>query len=113
MPGPEYIAALGVANRFLNVWQTQDYEKGLLLLDDAAKHQMSEERLQGYFSPHPPAERACEIGRGVKLKDGRYSFPVALLEKLSGEVRKPVHPRTSHIIVSKAGKDDWVVDKLP
>jgi hypothetical protein len=109
----EYIAALGVANRFLDSWQTQDYEKGLLLLGVAAKHQMPEDRLQVYFSPHPPTERACEIGRGKKLKDGRYSFPLTLLETASGQDPKAIRPRASHVIVSKAGKDDWVIDKLP
>ena len=109
----DYVAALGVANRFLDAWQTQDYEKGLLLLSATAKRQMPEEQLQVYFSPHPAPERACEIGRGKKLKDGRYSFPVNLMETASGQDHKPTHPRASHIIVIKAGKDDWVVDKLP
>ena len=109
----DYVSALAVANRFLNAWQTQDIEKGLILLTDSAKHQTSEEHLQTFFSPGGDTQRAYELRGGNKLKDGRYSFPVTLLEIVSAQEHKWTHPRYSRIFVIKAGKDDWVIDKLP
>jgi hypothetical protein len=66
--------------------------------------------LQSFFSPTPGTQQAFEISRGKKLRPGRYSFPVILLETSPGEA---VHRRFSHIIVTRAGKDEWTVDKLP
>lgn len=99
----DYVSALGTANRFLQAWQAQDHESGLLMLTDNAKKLTSEEKLEQLFSSGTPA--GFEIGRGKRLKDGRYNFPVTLF----------VHsrPRTSQIIVIKSGKDDWAVDKAP
>ena len=99
----DYVSALGTANRFLQAWQGQDHEAGLLMLTDTAKKLSSEEKLEQLFSPGTPA--GFEIGRGRRLKDGRYSFPVTLF------VRS--RPRTSQIIVIKGGKDDWAVDRVP
>jgi hypothetical protein len=107
----EYVAALACANRFLMAWQTQDHENGIILLTDAAKHQVSEDRLQAFFAPGASIQQGYEIGRGKKLKAGRYSFPVTLLE--IGPDHKWVHPRFSQIIVVNTGKDDWAIDKLP
>jgi hypothetical protein len=106
----EYVSALAAANQFLHAWQAQDHEAGLVMLTDAAKHHTSEDRLQSFFSPTPGTQQAFEISRGKKLRPGRYSFPVILLETSPGEA---VHRRFSHIIVTRAGKDEWTVDKLP
>lgn len=107
----EYVAALASANRFLSAWQTQDHEAGIILLTDAAKHQVSEDRLQAFFGPGSSIQQGYEISRGKKLKIGRYIFPVALFE--IGPDHKWVHPRFSQIIVVNTGKDDWAIDKLP
>ena len=107
----EYVAALACANRFLTAWQTQDHETGILLLTDAAKHQISEDRLQAFFAPGSAIQQGYEISRGKKLKPGRYTFPVALFE--IGPDHKWVHPRFTQIIVVNSSKDDWAVDKLP
>ena len=109
----DYVLALAAANHLLNAWETQDSERGLVLLTDAAKHQSSEDRLQAFFSPSSATQRAHEIRGGKKLKDGRYGFPVTLFEIAAGQERKWTHPRFSRILVIKAGKDDWVIDKLP
>ncbi len=106
----DYISALAAANQFLHAWQAQDHEVGLLMLTDAAKQHTSEDRLQNFFSPASGTQQAFEIGRGKKLKPGRYSFPVALMETSPGHA---VHRRFSHITVTRAGKEDWAVDKLP
>src|SRR5713226_7089281 len=105
-----YIAALAAANRFLQAWQNQDHETGLLMLTDTAKHHTSEDRLQEFFSPGPATQQAFEISRGKKLKPGRYTFPVALFE--IREDQKWIRPRFSQIIVIRTGKDDWAIDKL-
>jgi len=105
------VAALACANRFLTAWQTQDHETGILLLTDAAKHQISEDRLQAFFAPGSAIQQGYEISRGKKLKPGRYTFPVALFE--IGPDHKWVHPRFTQIIVVNSSKDDWAVDKLP
>jgi hypothetical protein len=106
----EYVSALAAANQFLHAWQAQDHEAGLVMLTDAAKHHTSEERLQNFFSPVSGTQQAFEISRGKKLQPGRYSFPVILLETAPGGT---AHRRISHIIVTRTGKDEWTVDKLP
>jgi hypothetical protein len=109
---PGYISALAAANRFLQAWQTQDHEIGLLMLTDAAKQQITEGRLRTLFSPGPSVQQAFEIHRGKRLKDGRYSFPVVLFEVIP-VVRRSHHPRSSQIVVIRTGTDDWAIDKLP
>ncbi len=107
----DYISALATANRFLHAWRSQDHEAGLVMLTDAAKHRTSEGRLLAFFSPPAATHQAFEISSGKKLKDGRYSFPIALFEIAPGHGR--THPRFSEIIVIRTGKDDWAIDKLP
>ena len=106
----EYVAALAAANQFLHAWQAQDHEAGLVMLSDATKQHTSEERLQSFFAPASGAQQAFELDRGKRLKPGRYSFPVVLLVSAPG---RAVHRRFSHIIVTRAGKEEWAVDKLP
>jgi hypothetical protein len=103
----EYAAALSTANWFLHAWQNQDQEAGLIVLTDAAKQHNTQEGLETFFAPGKGA--AYEIGHGKKLKAGRYSFPVVLYQNKSGSSAT----RHSQVIVSKSGKDDWAVDKLP
>ena len=106
-----YVFALSAANRFLQAWQTQDHEAGLLLLTDSAKHVISEEKLETMFSPEAPVHRGYQIARGKKLSNGRYTFPVILFEAMGG--RKPLRTRNSQIIAVQTGKDDWAIDRLP
>jgi len=104
----DYVPALAAADRFLHAWQAQDQEDGLMMLTDEAKQHWSEERLQEFFSAGENA--AYQISGGKKLKAGRYAFPVGLLSsELHGQVRK----RFSEIIVTRTGRQDWAVDKLP
>jgi hypothetical protein len=107
----EYVAALATANRFLTAWQTQDPQTGIILLTDAAKRQVSEDRLQAFFAPGSEVQEGYEINRGKKVAAGSYIFPVALFE--IGPDRKLAHPRFSQIVVVNTGRDDWAIDKLP
>jgi len=107
----DYVAALSAADRFLQAWQTQDHEAGLLLLTDSAKHVTSEDQLEKMLSPGTSTPRGYQIARGKKLSAGRYSFPVTLYE-VTGP-HKPPHIHNSQIIVVHTGKDDWAIDKLP
>jgi hypothetical protein len=107
----EYVSALGGANNFLHAWQSQDHETSLLMLTEAAKRNLSEDRLQDFFSPGSSTQRSYEISRGKKLAAGRFEFPVALFEINSAH--KWTHPRFSQIVMLKTGKEEWSVDKLP
>src|SRR5580704_2936620 len=87
----DYVSALATANRFLHAWQVQDHETGVLLMTDAAKQHSSEDRLDAFFSAGDSIEEGFEIAHGKKLQAGRYRFPVALWQTISGKNRKP-HP---------------------
>jgi hypothetical protein len=106
----EYIAALATANRFLQAWQSQDQETGILLLSDKVKGQTAEEHLQSLFSRADNAQEAYEISGGRKLKAGRYIFSVALFNSRNGTW---MQRRSSRMIVTRVGENDWAVDKLP
>jgi len=107
----EYVSALGGANNFLHAWQSQDHETTLLMLTETAKQNLSEDRLQEFFSPGSSTQRSYEISHGKKLAAGRFEFPVALFE-LNSE-HKWARPRFSQIVMIKTGKEEWSVDKLP
>ena len=110
-----YVAALGAANRFLQAWQNQDHETGLLMLTDDAKEHSSEDHLESFFASG--GDSAYEIARGRKMKDGRYSFPVTLFPfrpvPLHPGAARPDRPQKSAIVVVQAGKDEWAIDRLP
>lgn len=103
---PAYAAALAAANRFLHAWQTEDHETGIMMLTDGAREQLSRERLQEFFSPGPDA--AFEIQRG-KHVNGEYVFPVVLFGLSESDARA----HAGSVVITKLGKDDWAVDKLP
>lgn len=105
-----YIAALAAANRFLQAWQNQDHETGLLMLTDTAKQHSSEDRLEWFFSSG--AEAAYEIARGKKMKAGRYAFPITLFPFHSG-ISNSDRPQKSEMVVVRTGKDEWAIDRLP
>jgi hypothetical protein len=112
---PGYVSALAAANRFLQAWQNQDHETGLLMLTDTAKELGSEERLELFFSSGsgtPGSDTAYEIARGKKLKPGRYVFPVTLFASRS-TTNKSDRPQKSEIVVVLTGKNEWAIDKLP
>jgi hypothetical protein len=104
---PGYSSALATANRFLHAWQTQDHETGIMMLSDAARQRVSPDQLQEFFSP--AASAAFEIEHGKRLNAGEYAFPVVLF----GLARSHDRAHICRIVVIRAGKDDWAVDKLP
>ncbi len=122
---PDYVVALATANRFLQAWQTGNLADGMVLVSDGIRHSQNAAQLEQFFSS--ATDRAFEIGAGRRNR-GRYSFPVTLVslkeaagmagaassksgsQALSGRV---LSRRTSEIILVNAGKNDWVVDKLP
>jgi hypothetical protein len=105
-----YVSALGAANRFLQAWQNQDNETGLLMLTDDAKQHSSEDRLEVFFSSG--ADAAYEIARGKRMKGGRYAFPVTLFPFQSGTTGA-ARPQKSQIVVVRTGKGEWAIDRLP
>jgi hypothetical protein len=103
---PAYGPALAAANRFLHAWQTQDHETGIMMLTDSARQHASREQLQAFFSSG--ADAAFEIQRGKRLNEAGFVFPVVLFDSASSP-----QPHFCRIIIVRAGKDDWAVDKLP
>lgn len=103
---PAYSSALAAANRFLHAWQDHDHEAGILMLADSGRQNASPDSLQSFFSPGPDA--AYEIARGQRVKAGEYEFPLVLF----GSSATP-HPRPCKLLIVRAGKADWVVEKLP
>jgi hypothetical protein len=109
----DYVIALATADRFLHAWQTDDEEAGILMLTDQVKQQSSEDAVHYFFSSSESARASYEIGHGRKLAHGRYEFPVALFLTPSRSGPRRTHAQTSALIVVKAGKADWAIDKLP
>jgi hypothetical protein len=107
---PDYALALAAANRFLHAWQNNDVETGVLLLTDGARKHTSESGLRQLLAGST-TPRGFEIARGRRLRPGRYAFPVVLVERsVDGRSSRQ---RSCEIVIVRAGKDDWAVDKLP
>ncbi len=107
---PDYIHALATANHFLQAWQSQDHETAILLLSDRLKQRSPDALLDG-LTTSSACPQSFEIGRGKKLAPGRYQFPIALFQTPSKT--KWTRPQTAALVVVKAGKSDWAIDKLP
>jgi len=107
---PDYVYALATANHFLHAWQTQDQETAVLLLSDRLKQSTPDAALEIHLNPRTKLQ-SFEIGRGKKLAPGRYQFPVSLFPTPPNA--RWMHPQTTELVVVKAGKTDWAIDKLP
>jgi hypothetical protein len=103
---PGYVFALATANRFLYAWQNGDLANGTVLLSDAIRHSQGPDKLEAFFSGS--VDRGFEIHTGHGNRE-RYSFPVVLISARGTRVVR----RASEIVLIAAGKNDWVVDKLP
>jgi hypothetical protein len=104
---PAYVLALAAANHFMHAWQTGDLENGTVQLSDGIRHSQNADALEQFFSSG--VERAFEITRGHGHQ-GHYSFPVVLVTPRGSS---HVTRKFSEIVLVEAGKNDWVVDKLP
>lgn len=105
---PNYLAALTVANRFLSAWQSNDQAAAMPLITNHAKQQTTEEGIDKLFSGSEM--RGFEIAHGRVLRQGRYSFPIVLLQANdSGDT----HRRFGDLVITVTGTNDWAVDKLP
>jgi hypothetical protein len=78
----------------------------MALLGDRVRRSQNADSLEEFFSN--ATGRAFEIERG-RRHHARYSFPVVLVSTERSHVTR----RSSEIILVDAGKNDWVVDKLP
>ena len=104
---PLYGSALAAANRFLRAWQDQDQETGIMMLSDSARQNVSPDKLRNFFSPG--ADAAYEIVCGKRVNSAAYEFPVVLF----GASATPARPHVCTVVVTRSGKSDWTVDKLP
>ena len=102
-----YGSALAAANRFLRAWQDEDQETGIMMLSDTARKDISPDKLQSFFSPGPDA--AYEIARGKRVNSVAYEFPVVLFD--FSNTRS--HTRVCTVIVTRSGRNEWAIDKLP
>lgn len=103
---PGYAFALAAADHFLHAWQTGDAENGMVLLGENVRHSETADKVEQFFSN--AKDRAFEITRGHG-HSGRYIFPVVLVAPRGSHVTR----KFSEITLVDAGKNDWVVDKLP
>jgi hypothetical protein len=78
-----------------------------MMLSDTGRQQISPERLDEFFSPS--GSTAFEIQHGKRLNSGEYVFPVVLFGLAGSHDRAHV----CRIVVIRAGKEDWAVEKLP
>ena len=103
-----YVFALAATNHFLHAWQTGDLESGMVLLSDGLRHSQNADQMEDFFSNAKTKIRSFEItvGRG---HPGRYTFPIVLVTPRGSHITR----KFSEITVIEAGKNDWVVDKLP
>jgi hypothetical protein len=101
---PLYGSALATANRFLHAWQAGDHETGIMMLSDSARKRVSPDRLQNFFSPGLDA--AYEIAHGKRVNSAAYEFPVVLFGASA-------HRHACTVIVTRSGKNEWAVDRLP
>lgn len=77
------------------------------MLSDIARQSLSPDELQSFFSPGPDA--AYEIARGKRVNSAAYAFPVVLF----GASAAPSRPHVCTVVVTRSGKNEWAVDKLP
>jgi hypothetical protein len=103
---PDYVIALGSADRFMHAWQTGDIEHGIVQLSDGLRRSQDAHKVEQFFLN--AKDRSYEIARGHG-QAGRYTFPVVLVGIEGGQLtRKP-----SELLVLETGRNDWVIDKLP
>jgi hypothetical protein len=103
-----YVFALAAANHFLHAWQTGDLESGMVLLSDGLRHSQNADQMEDFFSNAKTKIRSLEITRG-RGNPGRYTFPIVLVTARGHHISR----KFSEITLIEAGKNDWLVDKLP
>ena len=77
-----------------------------MMLTDAARQQVSADKLQEFFSPGEHA--AFEIQRGRRINGGEFVFPVVLFGTAQNE-----RPRACRLVIMRTAKDEWAVNRLP
>jgi len=106
--GADYMLALQAADRFLTAWISGEWDIAEPMLNARLKNE-SEGEFEGFVSS--PCPCAYEINHGKKLRRGTYEFPVVLFRPPAGNSRISV--QNSAIVISRAGEDRWVIEKLP
>jgi hypothetical protein len=105
-----YVYALAAANHFLHAWQTGDLESGMVLLSDGLRHSQNADQIEEFFSNAKTGTKVrsfeITVGHG---NPGRYTFPIVLVTPRGNHLTR----KFSEITLIEAGKNDWVVDKLP
>lgn len=76
------------------------------MLTDAARQQVSSDKLQEFFSPSGHA--AYEIQRGRRVNGGEFVFPVVLFG-----AEESSQPRACRLVIMRTGKEEWAVNRLP
>lgn len=103
-----YVFALAAANHFLHAWQTGDLESGTVLLSDGLRQSQNADQMEDFFSNARTKTRSFEI-TSAHGHPGHYTFPIVLLTPRGSHINR----KFSEITLIEAGKNDWVVDKLP
>jgi hypothetical protein len=106
--GAEYMLALKSADRFLTAWISDERNLAQSLLNGRLKGEPDGDFDAFMSSPCPCA---YEINHGKKLRPHSYEFPVVLFRPPAGD--SLISVQNSVIVVSRAGEDRWVIERLP
>jgi hypothetical protein len=101
-----YVFALAAANHFLHAWQTGDLESGMVLLSNGLRQSQNADQMEQFFSSSTIHSFEITSGHG---HPGHYTFPIVLVTPRGSRITR----KLSEITLIEAGKNDWVVDKLP
>ena len=106
--GADYMLALKAADRFLTAWISDQPNLAKSLLNVRLKNEPDGD-FETFMSSTCPC--AYEINHGKKLRPHSYEFPVVLFRPPAGD--SLISVQNSVIVVSRAGEDRWVIEKLP
>ena len=80
----------------------------MVLLSDGLRHSQNADQIEDFFSNEKTKIRSFEITVGHG-HPGHYTFPIVLVTPRGSHITR----KFSEITMVEAGKNDWVVDKLP
>lgn len=110
----DYVLALATVNRFLCAWQMRRQEEGLAMLSRRLKQSFTEEELRMYISGiSNPHHAGFDVGRGKRLADGHFAFPVRFYEHYTAEKETFKRPKALRFVVVQTGPEEWRVEELP
>jgi len=110
----EYVAALAAANTFCQAWKEGRYPEGKSLMTVRLVRQHPEPLIRTALTDSGnPRHAAFQIGRGKRLADGRYAFPVRLFFHYAGEYAERIEAPEPTLLLAVDPLGRWRVDEFP